>query len=85
LVSECQIVGQQDSDYAPPSALAGEGEDGRLAKQYRSRGASSHPSYATPLSRIVTTALDAVVHAGLQRANAGGSIYKRRFGMDCLA
>jgi hypothetical protein len=31
--------------------------------------------------KIVTTALDAVLHAELQQANAGGSIRKRRFGM----
>jgi hypothetical protein len=54
-------------------------------KRFRSRDATSHPSYAKPLFRIVTTALDAVVHAQLQRANAGGSIRNRSFGMDCLA
>ncbi|HTE77256.1 MAG TPA: hypothetical protein VK653_11010, partial [Xanthobacteraceae bacterium] len=56
-----------------------------LAMTRRSRGASAHPSYATPLSEVVTTALDPVVHAELQRANAGGNIRKRSFGMDCLA
>ena len=33
--------------------------------------------------RIVTTGLDPVVHAELQQANAGGSIRKRDFRMDC--
>jgi hypothetical protein len=51
----------------------------------RFRDAFQHPSYATPLSEIVTTGLDRVVYAELQQANAGGSIRKRDFCMDCRA
>jgi hypothetical protein len=32
--------------------------------------------------KLVTTGLDPVVHAELRRANAGGSIRKRRFRID---
>jgi hypothetical protein len=53
-----------------------------LAMTSRSRDASSHPSYAKPVSKVVTTALDAVLHAEPRQANAGGSIGKRRFRMD---
>jgi hypothetical protein len=53
--------------------------------EIRSRDATSHPSYDTPRFRAVTTGLDPVVHAEDQQANAGGSIRKRRFSMDCLA
>jgi hypothetical protein len=53
--------------------------------EIRSRDATSHLSYDTPRLRAVTTGLDPVVHAEDQQANAGGSIRKRRFSMDCLA
>ncbi len=57
-----------------------------LAMTDRSRDAAAHPSYATPRSRHSLTRhhrLDPVVHAELQQANAGGSIRKRDFRMDC--
>jgi hypothetical protein len=64
-----------------------------LNEQSHSRDAPAHPSYATPLSELVTTGHSRsqngvlqtpmpVVHAELRQANAGGSIRKRRFGTD---
>ncbi len=41
--------------------------------EIRSRGATKRPSYAKPISEVVTTGLDPVVHTGVRRANAGGS------------
>jgi hypothetical protein len=51
----------------------------------RSRDAAERPSYGKPLSEVVTTGLDPVVHADVTQANAGGSIRKRSFCMDCRA
>ena len=42
-------------------------------KDSRSRDAAERPSYGTPLSEVVTTGLDPVVHAEATRPNAGGS------------
>jgi hypothetical protein len=41
-------------------------------KDSRSRDAAERPSYGTPLSEVVTTGLDPVVHAEATRPNAGG-------------
>jgi hypothetical protein len=51
------------------AALRGARND---ATKSRSRGAPWRPSYATPLSEIVTTDFDPVVHAEFRQASAGG-------------
>jgi len=59
------------------SAMAG------VDEFHRSRGAAERPSYDKPLSEIVTTRLDPVVHAEPPRPSAGGSAAQRSFCMDC--
>ena len=53
--------------WSPSPAFAGADDFNR------SRGAAERPSYGTPLSEVVTTGLDPVVHAEATRPNAGGS------------
>jgi hypothetical protein len=53
--------------WSPSPAFAGADDFNR------SRGASERPSYEKPLSEVVTTGLDPVVHADASRPSAGGS------------
>src|ERR1700730_5063016 len=65
---------------APPPSLRGSGRVSSF-----SRRALAPELWQSHCRLLVTTGLDPLVHAELQRANAGGSIRKRRFSMDCLA
>jgi len=58
---------------------------GPLIKIHRSRDAASHPSYEKPLSKIVTTGLDPVVHAEVTRLSAGGSAVTAKLLHGCPA
>jgi hypothetical protein len=69
------LVQQTNADAIPPRD-SGEDELDRF------RDASSHRSYGTFSVLIRRRRFNAVLHAWLQQANAGGSICKRRFGTD---
>jgi len=72
------ILGSKESPPTPPRALRAGGR----GIEIRSRGASSRPKpwHVTHLKRHHR--FHSVLHGKLQQANAGGSIGRRRFGMD---
>jgi hypothetical protein len=51
---------------------------GEVKIKPRSRDASRRPSYATPLSEVVTTGLDPVVYADATRLCTGGSAVRAK-------
>jgi hypothetical protein len=75
--SERRRVGPDPLAWSPSPAARGRMSVIVLAARLSARAMARH------CRSLVTTGLDPVVHADVTQANAGGSIRKRSFGMDC--
>jgi hypothetical protein len=71
-----------------PSLHVGEGREGGARNDVSNLILAARllrPSYATPLSKVVTTGLDPVVHANATRPSAGGSALPAKLLHGCPA